>query len=475
MRINRLFIKLHRMLGSLLSILFLMWFLTGMVMMYHTYPSVSQKDVVSHAERIEAGSLLPVDSLPARAEAITLERRGNTEVYRMRMADEEQLVEAHTGKAAQPLSEAMLRQTAARWGGDQPQLLDTLHAIDVWLIGAMPFQEYPIYHYSLGDTRKSEVYVSSRTGRVLQFTDRSSRFWAWVGAIPHWIYITGLRAHGRQPWTDTVLWISGFGIAMVALGLVVGIRSMVVARRRRRLTPYVKSAFRVHHVFGLFFGLFVLTWIFSGYMSLADAPKAVWPVHDDHSARQLYADTLHTSLFTLDVNHVAAAYDARCVELMEMGGRPFYHVWTADDDFLVDAADSTVRSVMLETAFCRGVVEQTHPSSTPVKATLMDRYDNYYVSQKQALPLPVIKVAADDADRCVYYINPRNGSCRYYNTNRRAGKWMYSGLHAFNTSFFARHPLLRKSLLWVLLLGGTVVSATGVVLTLRRLRRKKSK
>ena len=68
MRINRLFIKLHRMLGSLLSILFLMWFLTGMVMMYHTYPSVSQKDVVSHAERIEAGSLLPVDSLPARAE-----------------------------------------------------------------------------------------------------------------------------------------------------------------------------------------------------------------------------------------------------------------------------------------------------------------------------------------------------------------------------------------------------------------------
>ncbi len=164
MRINRLFIKLHRMLGSLLSILFLMWFLTGMVMMYHTYPSVSQKDVVSHAERIEAGSLLPVDSLPARAEAIALERRGNTEVYRMRMADEEQMVEAHTGTAAQPLSEAMLRQTAARWGGDQPQLLDTLHAIDVWLIGAMPFQEYPVYHYSLGDAQKPTAAAASGLG-----------------------------------------------------------------------------------------------------------------------------------------------------------------------------------------------------------------------------------------------------------------------------------------------------------------------
>ena len=160
---------------------------------------------------------------------------------------------------------------------------------------------------------------------------------------------------------------------------------------------------------------------------------------------------------------------------MEMGGRPFYHVWTADDDFLVDAADSTVRTVVLDTAFCRNVVEKAFRASCPIKATAMDRYDNYYVSQKHTLPLPVIKVETDDADRCAYYINPRNGSCRYYNTNRRAGKWMYSGLHAFNTSFFARHPLLRKSLLWLLMLGGTVVSATGVVLTLRRLRRKKSK
>jgi hypothetical protein len=35
------------MLGTVLSILFLVWFLSGMVMMYHSYPKVSQQ----HAER----------------------------------------------------------------------------------------------------------------------------------------------------------------------------------------------------------------------------------------------------------------------------------------------------------------------------------------------------------------------------------------------------------------------------------------
>ena len=95
-----------------------------------------------------------------------------------------------------------------------------------------------------------------------------TRFWAWVGAIPHWIYITRLRATGRQPWTDTVLWLSGIGIAMTLTGIIVGIRAMVQTRRRssnagaRGLTPYVKPLFRWHHLFGLCFGLFVLTWIF---------------------------------------------------------------------------------------------------------------------------------------------------------------------------------------------------------------------
>ena len=101
----------------------------------------------------------------------------------------------------------------------------------------------------------------------------------------------------------------------------------------------------------------------------------------------------------------------------------------------------------------------------------MTAYDNYYVSQKHPLPLPVWRVTVDDDDHSTYYINPVNGDCRYYNDNRRSGKWMYTGLHALNTSFFSPRPALRRTILWLLLIGGTAVSLTGVFLTFRRIKR----
>ena len=268
----------------------------------------------------------------------------------------------------------------------------------------MPFSEYPIYHYALNDGHGSELYLSSRTGRALQLTDRSSRFWAWVGAIPHWIYITRLRATGRQPWTDTVLWLSGIGIAMTLTGIIVGIRAMVQTRRRssnagaRGLTPYVKPLFRWHHLFGLCFGLFVLTWIFSGFMSLADAPQMLWPVHENHSAADICAPQLHTGSFTLDCNEVLASADVKRLELL-----------------------------LLTTECCRDIVESVR-GGKQVTATMLYEYDDYYVSQHQKLPLPVCRVTVDDADGSTY------------------------------------RPTLRRLILWPLLIGGTIVSITGLLM-----------
>ena len=211
-------------------------------------------------------------------------------------------------------------------------------------------------------------------------------------------------------------------------------------------------------------------------MSLADAPQIIWPVHGEHSARDFYADSLTMSHFRLDCAKVTAADEVKRLEWLQLGDMPFYHVWTADDDYLVDAADSVVRRVTLSESQCRRMVEAAfsmHGGSPAVTATLMTAYDNYYVSQKRPMPLPVWRVAVDDADHSTYYINPRNGDCRYYNDHRRTGKWLYTGLHALNTSFFSPRPVLRRTILWLLLLGGTVVSLTGVILTVRKMKKLK--
>lgn len=469
MKIHHLLIGVHRILGLALSILFLLWFLSGMVMMYHTYPGITQQQRMQHAERLAVtGSV----TLPAGAAAIALERLAGRDVCIIQTEDAEHLWDVRTGKEIKCFTANELMQVARRWTAATPTLIGTLSEIDVWLIGAMPFRDFPVYHYALNDGRGSELYLSSRTGRALQLTDRESRFWAWVGAIPHWIYIKQLRAAGRQPWTGVVLWLSGLGIVMTLSGIILGVRSWVLARRRKRLTPYAKPLYRWHHVFGLCFGLFVLTWIFSGFMSLADAPEMLWPIHGRHSAKDIYAQRLCPQHFRLDIADVVASGDVKRVELMEMGGLPFYRIFTARDEYLVDAGTTAVRRTELDTGQCCRIVQALHHAGARVQATMLNEYDNYYVSQKRPLPLPVCRVSVDNADGSTYYINPRNGACRYLNHNKRAGKWMYTGLHALNTPFFAAHPLLRRTVLWLLLLGGTVVSLTGVILAFRYLRRK---
>lgn len=497
MKTFKFILCIHRILGTVLSVLFLMWFLSGFVMMYHTYPSLTEQQRMAHAEALSANqpeaptanrpvapsvmyeSALPIQH-PPHLSALSLQQVAGRPVVTKTDSIGERLYNAQTGSPIQRFSAADLLAIASRWqspAAPPPVLLDTLGEIDIWLIGAMPFNEYPIYHYALNDGRGSELYLSSRTGRALQLTDSRSRFWAWLGAIPHWIYITKLRATGRQPWTDTVLWLSGLGILMTLSGIVVGLRSMFLARRWRKstastITPYKKTLFRWHHIFGLCFGLFVLTWIFSGFMSLADAPQLLWPVRGQHSARDIYADSLQPSTFTLPTQRLLQSDNIKKVEWIEMGHRPYYRVWTAEETYLVDASDSTARRVTLSADDCGRIVKTAIHHDTPLRTEMLTSYDNYYVSQHQKLPLPVCRVTVDDGDGSTFYINPQTADCRYYNDNRRAGKWMYSGLHALNTPFFARHPTLRQVVIWMLLLGGTAVSLTGLLLAIGYLRRK---
>ena len=62
--ITKLMYSIHRILGTLLCILFLMWFLSAFVMMYHRFPRVSAKekmqklDMLSPNRRLTSGHLL---------------------------------------------------------------------------------------------------------------------------------------------------------------------------------------------------------------------------------------------------------------------------------------------------------------------------------------------------------------------------------------------------------------------------------
>ena len=65
MMITKFMYTIHRVLGTLLSILFLVWFLSAFVMMYHGFPRASQAEKLEKLEPLSP-SLPSVSEITSR-------------------------------------------------------------------------------------------------------------------------------------------------------------------------------------------------------------------------------------------------------------------------------------------------------------------------------------------------------------------------------------------------------------------------
>ena len=97
-----------------------MWFVSGIVMMYHTYPRVEKEQALAFAEDIDT-VLLPiqnlVEELPLRdpVKSISLNKRAGENVIRISTEEEEFLLNARTGLPIGKFSSGQLQQIANRW------------------------------------------------------------------------------------------------------------------------------------------------------------------------------------------------------------------------------------------------------------------------------------------------------------------------------------------------------------------------
>ena len=125
----------------------------------------------------------------------------------------------------------------------------------------------PFIASGMGDASGTELYVSARTGEVVQKTTARQRAWNWCGSIVHWIYFTPVRK-SQSRWDHTVWWISLTALISAVVGFWLGIVRLAAnkAARRPGLSPF-RRWMRWHHVIGLFAGVVVLGWIFSGWLS----------------------------------------------------------------------------------------------------------------------------------------------------------------------------------------------------------------
>src|ERR1700730_13446832 len=293
---KRALIFVHRWMGVFFCLLFLSWFASGIVMMYWQYPQVSAADRLNRAPALDASRIqlsprqayvrLGVKGAPAQAQLLTFDGRP---AYRFRFGpDDLSIVYANDGQIQKDFPPDLTLRIASAWTGQPPGAAkeEDNTEEDQWTVSEEFAELRPLRKYSWPDGQ--QVYVSSVTGDVVQYTTRASRLAAYFGAIPHWLYFTPLRRRGQQ-WSRVVIWSSGLGTIAAILGITVGLWMYSPSRTYRYAGapasfPYHGQK-RWHAILGLFFGLFALTWAFSGMLSMDPLPKLQEVADDGPGAR----------------------------------------------------------------------------------------------------------------------------------------------------------------------------------------------
>jgi hypothetical protein len=457
--------------------LMLMWFASGIVMLYVPYPSLPEQERLAILQPIAwqgccgiGAGALTADQPIERAE---VESVAGTLILRFALPGRSPtLIALGASEPEVSLDLAHERSIAAaaarRWGVTpaQPSTEQTI-VRDQWTVGGEYNADRPLARFGFKDRARTRIYVSGDSGRVVLRTTARQRFWNWLGAVPHWLYPTALRRHARA-WTQVVIWTAILGVFLTSLGLYLGIVQFR-SRGKRLLSPYA-GIWNWHHSLGLLFGVFALTWVASGLVSMnpwgfLESGPGPRPQPD---ARSITWGEVHSSL-------VAIARRPPLPGIVSLGMAPFagklFWIATAQDgaQARLDAAgdvSSLTRTQLLDAA------QHAAGFQGIAAALLLRTADPYYYQRRGAIRLPVLRVILNDADRTRLYVDPLSGRLlARVDRAARWQRWLFDGLHTLDFSARLRASVAWSALVLLLLLGGLVLSTTGTYLAVRRVIR----
>ncbi|MDD1526672.1 hypothetical protein C7U92_01005 [Bradyrhizobium sp. WBOS7] len=464
-------VLLHRWLGIAFCLLFAMWFSTGIVMHFVPFPSLTEAErfaglaPVQHAEtRISVAGAVAASGISDAKRVRLVERRGGS-VYIVSGPSRVRAVRAADGQDAALMSAdlalAIAQDHAGRRGLDAARAgIVALADYDQWSVPNGLDRHRPLFHIALGDAARTEVYVSSRTGEVVLDTTRGERGWNWAGAVLHWIYPTVLRSNWSL-W-DRVVWtLSLLALLAAALGAVLG---MVRIRMRGCMisTPY-RGWHALHHLIGLAATVFVLTWIFSGWLSMDHGRLFSRGELSPTEAGVMNAVPDWTAAPSFDREPTASP--VREVEWFAIGGQLYRRDRSALGVQTLAMAGDASRADFLTAREIEGLAARLAAGcGTPSVLAGNDDYS----ARSVVAGAPVYRVRCGDL---WFDIDGAGGQVlQRLDASRRAYRWFYSALHTLDFPVLMARPLLRDVLIVGLCALGLVFSLTGVVIGWRRLR-----
>jgi hypothetical protein len=489
--VKRALIFLHRWIGVALSLAFVLWFPSGIGMMYWTYPTVTAEHRLERSPAIdpetvvlsphEAAAKLGVEATPGQTRLNTFDGRP---VYRFGggRGGGARLVYADTGEEQTEVPPLMRNRIAAAWTG-QPvgnARVDLVTEVDQWTVQSPLRTMRPLWKYSWPNGE--QVYVSGESGEVVQYTTTGSRLGAYVSAIPHWFYFTPLRQN--QPvWINVVIYSAGIGTILAIAGMAIGVWMYSPSKRYRYAgapssIPYHGQK-RWHTAFGLIFGLGAVTWAFSGMLSVDPPflrraePAARRPTPTVAAAlRGRVSMDDFATIHPRDVLGRNRNLPIKELEFSSFAGEPMFAANLGGGLTRMLQLDGT-RVERFEQRRIAEIVRGAAAEPARVETRVIDQYDLYYLDRDRQRPLPVILALMNDAENSRYYIDPKTARVVGSYSNRNwVGRWLYNGLHSLNFPWLYNYRPLWDIVVIFFMVGGTALCVTSLVLSWRVLGRR---
>lgn len=479
---KNLFLKIHRFSASFLSLMFVIWFFSGIVLIFAGFPHASREKRFLHLQEFEAKDFRNLQApLVDFKGKIALELCNNKPVYRIYKGGKKQTVyDAQSLDIIPGFSQSFAKSLSESYTGMSVEKIELQTEFDQWIPWSYYKPLLPFYKCIMNDADNTIIYISTKTGEIIQKTTRTKRVLAWLGAIPHWIYFKSLRLQVEK-WKTVVITLSLLGLIVSISGIYIGIKMALIRRRKRKLTPYKRFLYKWHHLLGFFFGFFVFTFLLSGLFSVYDLPEWIAGINKDNKTKIKWNQSIDLKKFKeLSPNKIYQAVKRKKgirkitwhTVFNEPQIRIYYEnyrvpeLYTLQDTNLVALSQYSIEKV---SNYAKEVL-----GNTPFKLDLQTASDYYYMaSAMYYLPCPAYKITIEDEEKTWLYINPSTGEiAKKLTKQRRISRWIYRALHTFDFLKLSVGDIWRQTLLVILSLAGFIISLTGLILSTKWFKRK---
>jgi len=473
----RMVVIVHRWIGVPLCLLFALWFASGIVMIYVPFPALSAAERLARAAPLDASRIaVPLvrlldEARIERVERVRLMSRGERPIVVMEGDGRVASAYADNGASAAPLTAEEARTVAELFAGTPALTVAGPLDFDQWVVHQGFDSGRPFYRVAIDDAAGTSIYVAAASGEVWQRTTRAQRAWNYAGAVVHWIYPTVIRKHWAL-WDALVWWLSLAGIVAALLGVTLGIVRLRDAWRRGRrgiTSPFV-GWLRWHHVLGLVLGVFVTTWIVSGWLSMDHARLFSTPDPTAEQLRRFRGMSVRAAAAAIPVEALQPLAGVRELTLTSLAGRPIVIADYAGRRQLFEAdAANQLLEFRVTDAVVLAAVNAAWPGLEVERMIDVAAGDVYAHLREGSLGDNVARVVlADDAGTWVHVDRDSGAIVSVMDRSRRFYRWLFNGLHSFDVpGFVSRRPLWDATMI-SLLLAGFVFSVTCVVIAYRR-------